>query len=292
MPSTRILNTLRPSEMSTLRSTMVDQRQKRISRSARMVNGPLLSLRERLPCSSRTHTDPEKFQNTRSVGQFTAFIDVSQHSHIIMLDCAIHLRVARSNDLSLDKHDRFGDLITHHVVIRVNTALGRQSGPSSKRSRPNPFKCRNFPKMECRTLHIRFLQVQTSLCYLWPETPSEMCGGPKAAEGMSDLGMLWWKHPQWTRGFLWVCDESSCTPSVTFTEIATQFLMSRLPNYITGGKINNCFSSSPIHNHHPSQGGSIQMTSSLPPESTLGPVRMPWVPRRVLALHVIRRHHP
>ena len=36
----------------------------------------------------------------------------------------------------------------------------------------------------------------------------------------SELGMSSWKHPKWSRGFLWVCDASLKTPSATFTEIA------------------------------------------------------------------------
>ena len=58
------------------------------------------------------------------VSQFTTFIGLSQHSHIIILNCAICLHVAHLNDLFLDKYDQFGDLITHHVIIGVNTALG------------------------------------------------------------------------------------------------------------------------------------------------------------------------
>jgi len=73
------------------------------------------------------------------VGQFTAFIDISQHGHIILLDSAIHLHVAQSNDLLLECHDRFGDLITHHIIVRVSAATASQSGPTTKKSQPNPF---------------------------------------------------------------------------------------------------------------------------------------------------------
>ena len=57
------------------------------------------------------------------VSQFATFIDISQHSRIIMLDCTIHLHMAHLKNLSLNKYDRFGDLIMHHVVIGESTLL-------------------------------------------------------------------------------------------------------------------------------------------------------------------------
>ena len=69
------------------------------------------------PHRAREFVEYEKF----IVGQFGTFIDASQHLRIILLDRAVRLRVARSNDLSLDRFDRFGDLITHHVVIGTST---------------------------------------------------------------------------------------------------------------------------------------------------------------------------
>jgi len=73
------------------------------------------------------------------VGQFTDFIDISQHPIIILLDHAIHLQVACSNDLALDHFEKFSDLITHHVIIGVILTMHWQSGPANKKSHPNPF---------------------------------------------------------------------------------------------------------------------------------------------------------
>jgi len=85
------------------------------------------------PHCGREFSDYEKF----IIGQFATFVDVSQHIRIILLDRAICLRVAHSN-LSLDRHDKFGDLVTHHIVIGANSAATCQSGPTAKKSQPNP----------------------------------------------------------------------------------------------------------------------------------------------------------
>jgi len=87
------------------------------------------------PHRGREFSDYEKF----IIGQFAAFVDVSQHIHIILLDRAICLRVARSNDLlSLDRHDKFGDLVTHHVRHWRQFCRHSPSGPMAKKSQPNP----------------------------------------------------------------------------------------------------------------------------------------------------------
>jgi len=57
------------------------------------------------------------------VGQFVAFFDVTQHTRIILLNRAIHLQVTQSNDLALDHFEKFGDLITHHIIIGMIPAM-------------------------------------------------------------------------------------------------------------------------------------------------------------------------
>jgi len=52
------------------------------------------------------------------ISQFATFGDSSNHFHVVNLYQAIRLWVAQSNDLSLMSYDQFGDLVTHHVVIR------------------------------------------------------------------------------------------------------------------------------------------------------------------------------
>ena len=83
----------------------------------------------------REFSEYEKF----IMGQFVAFIDVSKHPKIILLDCAIRLKVVHSNDLALNHFKKFGDLITHHVIIGAILTVNWQSGPAHKKSHPNPF---------------------------------------------------------------------------------------------------------------------------------------------------------
>jgi len=63
-----------------------------------------------------------------------AFIDPSQHQRIIHLDCAIHLCIACSRQTyPSTKFDRFGNLITHHIIIASVWQPTRISGPPTEK---------------------------------------------------------------------------------------------------------------------------------------------------------------
>jgi len=83
-----------------------------------MVNGLLLLLLPKWLSSSPTLTVSESSLTTEGYQwKFVAFVNLTQHGHIILLDKVICLQVARSNNLSLTRYDRFSDLITHHVIV-------------------------------------------------------------------------------------------------------------------------------------------------------------------------------
>jgi len=65
----------------------------------------------------------------------------------------------------------------------------------------------------------------------------------KQVRERSELGVLSWKHPKWSRGFLWVRDASPQTPSASFTEIAAP-----LPD-IPSSEIHNSIPNSTISSH-------------------------------------------
>ena len=86
------------------------------------------------PHHTREYVKYKKF----IVRQFAAILDISQHARVVTLDRAIRLRVSRSNDLSLDRIDRFTDLITHHIVY-AQTASRQYANPSKRARTSCPY---------------------------------------------------------------------------------------------------------------------------------------------------------
>ena len=115
-------------------------------------------------------------------GQFTVFGNTSLLFHVIDLNCAIRLWVASSNDINLTSYDQFGDLITHHVIIRVSSSM---SWPSIKKSRPNPFNpdvevCRQWNAGRCTSESCKYHHVCLTC---GQKHQAKSCGRSSSSEG-------------------------------------------------------------------------------------------------------------
>ena len=131
------------------------------------------------PHRTREYVEYEKF----IVGQFATILDISQHAHVVALDCAIRLQVSRSNDLSLDRINRFTNLITHHIVY-AQTALRQYANPSkhSRTSCPYPDDniCRHWNAGRCVSDTCKFQHV-CLMCGLRHQAKS--CPAAKVNDG-------------------------------------------------------------------------------------------------------------
>src|SRR5882672_9213089 len=69
--------------------------------------------------------------------------------------------------------------------------------------------------------HPTLVNTDTSVPPVGRNTKCKVVEMLKEVRLQSELGATCWKHPKWSRGFLWVRNTSPCTPSATFTEIAS-----------------------------------------------------------------------
>src|SRR5882724_5713980 len=120
LPSTQMCITLRPLE--TLTSLNNSSGPSHSSKTIRMHSDWLLAFETTkeailFTCPHRT----KELNSYRKfiIGQFSAFSSNSNlHFHIFNLDHAIRLHVTQTNDITFMSYNQFGDLVTHHIIIR------------------------------------------------------------------------------------------------------------------------------------------------------------------------------
>jgi len=119
------------------------------------------------------------------IGQFAAFgSDSNLHFHVVNLDRAIRLCVAQTNDIAFTSYNQFGDLITHHIVIRRTPDANHQPTPGgSKRSKTNPSSnkvCKQWNLGRCMSDSCKY-KHGCAICGQPHQAKS--CGVFKSSEG-------------------------------------------------------------------------------------------------------------
>ena len=131
------------------------------------------------PHRTREYIEYKKF----IVGQFATILNISQHAHVVMLDHAVRLWVSRSNDLSLNRFNRFTDLITHHIVY-AQTASRQYANPSKRAWTSHPYLddniCRRWNTGRCISDTCKFWHV-CLMCGLYHQVKS--CPAAKVNDG-------------------------------------------------------------------------------------------------------------
>ncbi|KAF8591632.1 hypothetical protein K439DRAFT_1656514 [Ramaria rubella] len=135
------------------------------------------------------------------VGQFAALQDTMLHTRVINLDRAIRLRVARLNVYLLTSFDKFNDLVTQHILAPAAITISRGGTSDSAIPEHVGTDIAALPAAE---------DIES-------ETVVRSRNSEVARNQSKDER---WKHPKWSRGFIWSENAASLTPSATSTETA------------------------------------------------------------------------
>src|SRR5882672_3957324 len=99
---------------------------KRTSLSTPMVNGLLPSLPPKPLYFSHTRIEPKNLLNMKSSSLVSSLPSLTSHSiSALSFSTEPCLHVTCSNNLLLNHLDRFGDLIIHHVIIRIGASAAK-----------------------------------------------------------------------------------------------------------------------------------------------------------------------